>query len=92
MDFTSEEDLSTLLLILPIQKLHQLGNNICFCENGMHNRLKLGTLFCDFLHSWEVNNGLPKCDADKILLQKICTKVMQLPDQGSQGESKQTTK
>ena len=94
MDFTGEEDLSTLLLILPIQKLHQLGNKICFCENGMHNRLKCWTLLYDLLHSWEGNDWLPKCDADEVLLQKICAefKIWQLPEQGSQGESKQTTK
>ena len=60
----------------------------------MHNGLKLWTLLYDFLHSWEANDGLPKCYADKILLQKICAefKVWQLPEQGSQGKSKQTTK
>jgi len=94
MNFTGQEDLSTLFLILLIQKLHQLRNEISFCENGMYNGLELWRVLCDFLHSWEANERLTKCDADKVLLQKICAefKVRQLPQQGSQGDSKQTTK
>ena len=84
MSTAGEEDLGTLLFKSLIQKLHQLGSKISAHENGVYSGFKLWTFLRNFLHNWEGDEGLCKCDTNEVFLQKICTQVWQLPEQGSQ--------